>query len=151
MAAVEEKLSARPSPRLALVRALRNVHAAFSTTWPRLRICAPSRGKAVPGLHQHHRHDAGGFDRVYLASGSSGKGLRAYPGLSMVFYHHDVPAAPEKLPRYLDLGLQPQARRHAVHVFIESAARAACRGQTGESGKDGSPKLPNGQPGCANG
>ncbi|HKW29421.1 MAG TPA: GNAT family N-acyltransferase [Verrucomicrobiae bacterium] len=41
---------------------------------------------------------------VYMASGSSGKGLRAYPGLSMVFYHHDVPAAPDKLPRYLDLG-----------------------------------------------
>ena len=45
---------------------------------------------------------------VYLASGSSGKGLRAYPGLSMVFYHHDAPAAPEKLPRYLDLGFSAQ-------------------------------------------
>ena len=41
---------------------------------------------------------------VYLASGSSGKGLRAYPGLSMVFYHHEVAPAPDKLPRYLDLG-----------------------------------------------
>ncbi|HXR46548.1 MAG TPA: GNAT family N-acyltransferase [Candidatus Limnocylindrales bacterium] len=45
---------------------------------------------------------------VYLASGSSGKGLRAYPGLSMVFYHHDAPAAPDKLPRYLDLGFSAQ-------------------------------------------
>jgi aspartate aminotransferase-like enzyme len=45
---------------------------------------------------------------AYLASGSSGKGLRAYPGLSMVFYHHDVPAEPEKLPRYLDLGFSLQ-------------------------------------------
>jgi len=45
---------------------------------------------------------------VYLASGSSGKGLRAYPGLSMVFYHHDAPTAPEKLPRYLDLGYGAQ-------------------------------------------
>ena len=45
---------------------------------------------------------------VYLASGSSGKGLRAYPGLSMVFYHHDVPAAVDKLPRYLDLGFNAQ-------------------------------------------
>jgi len=45
---------------------------------------------------------------VYLASGSSGKGLRAYPGLSMVFYHHDVPAASDKLPRYLDLGFTAQ-------------------------------------------
>jgi len=41
---------------------------------------------------------------VYLASCSSGKGLRAYPGLAMVFYHHQVTPVPDKLPRYLDLG-----------------------------------------------
>ena len=41
---------------------------------------------------------------VYLASGSSGKGLRAYPGLAMVFYHHDAVPAADRLPRYLDLG-----------------------------------------------
>ena len=41
---------------------------------------------------------------VYLASCASGKGLRAYPGISMVFYHHDIAPAPDKLPRYLDLG-----------------------------------------------
>jgi len=40
---------------------------------------------------------------VYLASCASGKGLRAYPGLSMVFYHHDLGSAPVRLPRYLDL------------------------------------------------
>jgi aspartate aminotransferase-like enzyme len=45
---------------------------------------------------------------VYLASGSSGKGLRAYPGLSMVFYHHAATVAPDKLPRYLDLGFSAQ-------------------------------------------
>ena len=42
---------------------------------------------------------------VYLASGASGKGLAAFPGLSMVFYNHEVPPAPDALPRYLDLGL----------------------------------------------
>jgi len=41
---------------------------------------------------------------VFLASGVSGKGLGAFPGLSMVFYHHEVPPAPKQLPRYLDLG-----------------------------------------------
>ena len=40
---------------------------------------------------------------VYLASAVSGKALAAFPGLSMVFYHHDLVSAP-KLPRYLDLG-----------------------------------------------
>src|SRR5215471_17561160 len=40
---------------------------------------------------------------VYLASCASGKGLRSYPGIGMVFYHHDpIPSA--RLPRYLDLG-----------------------------------------------
>src|SRR4030095_4454532 len=41
---------------------------------------------------------------VYLASGVSGKGLGAFPGLSMVFYHDAISSQPEKLPRYLDLG-----------------------------------------------
>jgi len=41
---------------------------------------------------------------VFLATCSSGKGLRAYPGLSMVFHHHEPPLAPDRLPRYLDLG-----------------------------------------------
>jgi aspartate aminotransferase-like enzyme len=45
--------------------------------------------------------DLGG---VFLASGSSGKALRSFAGVSMVFHHHDVRPAPEKLARYLDLG-----------------------------------------------
>jgi aspartate aminotransferase-like enzyme len=40
---------------------------------------------------------------AYLASASSGKGLRGYPGVSMVFYNHELPPAPKPLPRYLDL------------------------------------------------
>jgi aspartate aminotransferase-like enzyme len=43
------------------------------------------------------------LSRVYLASCASGKGLRAYPGVSMVFYHHDVAYESQRLPRYLDL------------------------------------------------
>ena len=42
---------------------------------------------------------------VYLASGVSGKGIAAFPGLSLVFYNHKVAPAPAKLPRYLDLGM----------------------------------------------
>ncbi len=42
---------------------------------------------------------------VYLASGVSGKGLGAFPGLSMVFYNHKILPAPRAVPRYLDLGL----------------------------------------------
>ena len=45
--------------------------------------------------------DLGG---AYLATGVSGKALGSLPGLSMVFYHHDVRPRPDRLPRYLDLG-----------------------------------------------
>lgn len=40
---------------------------------------------------------------AYLATCASGKGLRSYPGLSMVFYNHELKTNGEKLPRYLDL------------------------------------------------
>jgi aspartate aminotransferase-like enzyme len=40
---------------------------------------------------------------VYLASCVSGKGLAAFPGLSMVFYNHDLTPS-DSIPRYLDLG-----------------------------------------------
>ena len=40
---------------------------------------------------------------VYFASCASGKGLRSYPGVSMVFYHHQLGPSPARLPRYLDL------------------------------------------------
>jgi aspartate aminotransferase-like enzyme len=68
------------------------------------------------------------LSQVYLASASSGKGLRAYPGLAMVFYHHEVAPAPDRLPRYLDLGLCAQEQGipftfssnllHALHAAI---------------------------------
>lgn len=45
------------------------------------------------------------LSNVYLASAASGKGLASYPGIAMVFHNHEVVPQPEKLPRYLDLGL----------------------------------------------
>lgn len=48
------------------------------------------------------------LSNVYLASGSSGKALGAYPGLSMVFYRD--PPRSGALPRYLDLGLYVAAQ-----------------------------------------
>ena len=47
------------------------------------------------------------LDKVYLASGVSGKALGGVPGLSMIFHHHAVSPSP-RLPRYLDLGLYAQ-------------------------------------------
>jgi aspartate aminotransferase-like enzyme/N-acyl-L-homoserine lactone synthetase len=45
------------------------------------------------------------LEHVYLATGVSGKGLAAYPGLSMVFRNHAAAPTQQALPRYLDLGL----------------------------------------------
>jgi aspartate aminotransferase-like enzyme/GNAT superfamily N-acetyltransferase len=41
---------------------------------------------------------------IHLASGISGKGLRGYPGLSLVFHNDQIAPAEGRLPRYLDLG-----------------------------------------------
>jgi len=41
---------------------------------------------------------------VFLASGTSGKGLGSYPGLALVFSDHGMAPQPARLPRYLDLG-----------------------------------------------
>ena len=65
---------------------------------------------------------------VYLASCASGKGLRAYPGLSMIFYNH-TPDNAGKLPRYLDLDFY--ARQEGIPFTFSSnllhALRAAVR------------------------
>jgi aspartate aminotransferase-like enzyme len=58
------------------------------------------------------------LEGVYLASCASGKGLQSFPGLGMVFYHHPVQEAPDRLPRYLDLGLY--ARQEGV-AFTHSS------------------------------
>lgn len=67
---------------------------------------------------------------VFLASCASGKGLRAYPGLSMIFYNHEIPSAgTSKLPRYLDLEFY--ARQEGIPFTFSSnllhALRAAVR------------------------
>ena len=48
----------------------------------------------------------------------SGKGLGGYPGLSMVFYDHEVEPAPATLPRSLDLGLH--AAKNGVPFTMSS-------------------------------
>jgi aspartate aminotransferase-like enzyme len=45
------------------------------------------------------------LSEIYLASGVSGKGLAGFPGLSFVFYNHEITTARHALPRYLDLSL----------------------------------------------
>jgi aspartate aminotransferase-like enzyme/N-acyl-L-homoserine lactone synthetase len=67
---------------------------------------------------------------VYLAAGTSGKGLRSYPGVALVFYHHEIAPAPDRLPRYLDLGYY--AHEEGIPFTFSSnllhALQAAVRG-----------------------
>jgi len=47
---------------------------------------------------------------AFLASGVSGKGIGAFPGLAFVFHDHDVAPASHALPRLFDLGLYASER-----------------------------------------
>ena len=73
---------------------------------------------------------------VWLASGASGKGLAAYPGLGLVF-SEQRPSVDSALPRYLDLGLHCGDGDDGTVPFTLSsnllaALDAGLRRQTGE-------------------
>ncbi len=69
------------------------------------------------------------LEGVHLATGSSGKGLQAYPGLGLVFYNHLIEPSPERMPRYLDLGFYAEQRGVAfTHSSnLVNALRAAMK------------------------
>ena len=72
----------------------------------------------------------------WLASGASGKGLAAYPGLGLVFCE-ERPAPDPALPRYLDLGLHCAGAEDGTVPFTLSsnllaALDAGLRRQTPE-------------------
>ena len=68
------------------------------------------------------------LSHAYFASGVSGKGLGAFPGLAIVFYDHEISPAPTALPCALDLGLYARHRGvpfthssnlvHALHTAL---------------------------------
>jgi aspartate aminotransferase-like enzyme len=68
---------------------------------------------------------------VDLASAASGKGLGSFAGLAVVFHNQPVPAAPGRLPRYLDLGLYAAgdgvAFTHSSNLVRALAAAVARR------------------------
>jgi aspartate aminotransferase-like enzyme len=72
---------------------------------------------------------------VALASGVSGKGLGAFPGLAFVFHEAPIRHASASLPRYLDLGFY--AEHDGIPFTLSSnllqAVRAAVRRFDGEA------------------
>jgi aspartate aminotransferase-like enzyme len=75
------------------------------------------------------------FSRVAFATGVSGKGLAAFPGLGLVF--HDRPVAPSaELPHYLDLGSYARAESVPFTTSTNLAAALAASLDRG-AGLDG--------------
>jgi aspartate aminotransferase-like enzyme/GNAT superfamily N-acetyltransferase len=69
---------------------------------------------------------------VHLATGTSGKGLGAYPGLALVFHDYVPRVEPERLPGYLDLGhwAEHASVPHTHSSNLVSALEAALRAIT---------------------
>ncbi len=69
------------------------------------------------------------LEGIWMASCASGKGLRAFPGIGMVFYNHELKPAEKSVPRYLDLELYARNQGiafthssnlvHALHAAVK--------------------------------
>jgi aspartate aminotransferase-like enzyme len=69
------------------------------------------------------------LEGIWLASCSSGKGLRAFPGLGLVFFNHELKPSGRTVPRYLDLELYARSQGiafthssnlvHALHAAVK--------------------------------
>jgi aspartate aminotransferase-like enzyme len=71
------------------------------------KICAPRGVKLCIDAISSIGTMPVNLEGVFLASCASGKGLRSFPGLGIVFYNHQMEPS-LTLPRYLDLGLYAQ-------------------------------------------
>ncbi|MGA2241099.1 MAG: aminotransferase class V-fold PLP-dependent enzyme [Verrucomicrobiota bacterium] len=118
LAAVGEKLSARPAPAWVWCVHCETSSGVLNDLAGLKALCAEAGAKLCLDCISTIGTMPVDLSEVYLASGSSGKGLRAYPGLAMVFYHHAVAPVPDRLPRYLDLGLC--AQEHGIPFTFSS-------------------------------
>ena len=128
LATVAAKLSARPAPAWLWCAHCETSSGVLNDLAGLKTLCADAGAKLCLDCMSTLGTMPVDLRGVYLAAGSSGKGLRAYPGLALVFYHHDVAPAPDRLPRYLDLGFYAQEQGipftissnllHALHAAV---------------------------------
>jgi aspartate aminotransferase-like enzyme len=128
LAMVRKKLSARPAPAWLWCTHCETSTGVLNDLAALKTICAAPGTKLCLDCVSTIGTMPVDLTGVFFASCSSGKGLRAYPGLAMVFYHHEVTPAPDKLPRYLDLGFCAQQQGipftfssnllHALHAAV---------------------------------
>jgi aspartate aminotransferase-like enzyme len=128
LAAVGKKLSARPAPTWLWCTHCETSSGVLNDLAALKTLCADAGTKLCLDCISTIGTIPLDLSRVYLASASSGKGLRAYPGLAIIFYHHEIAPAPDRLPRYLDLGYYVQEQGipftfssnllHALHAAV---------------------------------
>ena len=102
-----------------------------------------TRDEIVPGLHQHHRHDAGGFEPAFIwrrvPAARDCARIRACRWFSTITSRARAGAAAAlSRPRLLRA-----ATGNSVHVLVQPAARAARRRPPAWIWKNDSPKPPD--------
>jgi len=129
MAAVRKKLSARPAPAWLWCTHCETSTGVLNDLAALKEMCAGQGTRLCLDCMSTIGTMPVDLTGVYLASASSGKGLRAYPGLALVFYNHEIAPAPDRLPRYFDLGFYAQHQGipftfssnllHALHAAVK--------------------------------
>ncbi len=105
LAAVERKLGRRPRPGWLWFAHCETSTGMLNDLAALKALCAKKEVKLCVDAISSIGTAPVNLEGVYLASCASGKGLRSFPGLSMVFYNHELERAAKPLPRYLDLEL----------------------------------------------
>jgi aspartate aminotransferase-like enzyme len=104
LAAVRARLAQKPAPAWLWCVHCETSAGVLNDLAALKQLCAESGTKLCLDCMSSIGTTPVNLEGAYLASCASGKGLRSYPGVAMVFYHHDVKPAEDRLPRYLDLG-----------------------------------------------
>jgi len=110
LAAVERKLGRRPRPGWLWLAHCETSTGMVNDLAALKALCAKKEVKLCVDAISSIGTMPVNLEGVYLASCASGKGLRSFPGLSMVFYNHELERAAKPLPRYLDLELYARSR-----------------------------------------
>ena len=105
LAAIERKLSRRPRPGWLWFTHCETSTGMLNDLEALKKLCAKKEVKLCVDAISSIGTIPVDLNGVYLATCASGKGLRSFPGLGMVFYNDELAPASKPLPRYLDLEL----------------------------------------------
>ena len=104
LSAVERRLYCEPSPRWLWFAHLETSTGVLNDLDALKSVCRSTGTKVCVDAVSAFGLAPLGLEDVYFASVVSGKGARAFAGLAVVLYNHDLEPS-DRLPRYCDLGL----------------------------------------------